>query len=115
MPALITLALIAAVIARFPYTSVLSIVGTFCWVIWASVKSSKLKKLETQRYLDDVAAFQWRDNMDPIEFERRCADAMRFAGWVAQTIEAQAIRVLTCSPSGTASASCFNAKDTLTA
>jgi len=85
MPFLIAAVLIFEIFTKFPYTSVLSIGAVFGWIIWSAQKASRLRKLERQRYLDDVAAFQWDDNMDPIEFERRCAQAMRFAGWTAQT------------------------------
>ncbi|MGH7209936.1 MAG: restriction endonuclease, partial [Acetobacteraceae bacterium] len=61
------------------------LVAIASYAIWAAQKKATLKHLQQQRYQDDVAAFKWHDDMDPIEFEGRCAEAMRFAGWAAQT------------------------------
>ncbi len=85
MPVLIAFAVVAMIFAAFPYTSLLSVAAIFCLIVWFARKGSKLKQLERQLYLDQVAAFQWRDDMDPIEFERHCAEAMRLAGWSAET------------------------------
>lgn len=85
MPLLIAFALVAMVFAAFPYTSLLSVASFFCIIVWCAQKGSKLKQLERQLYLDRVAAFRWHDDMNPLEFERHCAEAMRLAGWAAET------------------------------
>ena len=32
-----------------------------------------------------ISEFKWNDNIDPLEFERRCAEAMHLSGWTART------------------------------
>ena len=85
MPILIALAVVAVIFKALPYTSLVSVAAVFCLIVWSARKGLELKQLERQLYLDHVAAFQWRDDIDPIEFERHCAEAMRLAGWSAET------------------------------
>jgi hypothetical protein len=50
--------------------------------------SFKKKALQeaTRRAIN--SEFKWTDNIDPREFERRCAEAMQLSGWAARTTKA---------------------------
>jgi hypothetical protein len=77
-----------AVIVSFPWTSTILFCGTLFFAFWRARKNCQIAGLLRQRYLDEVAAFRWSDDISPVEFEQRCAEAMRLAGWSAQTTKA---------------------------
>lgn len=82
---LVVVAAVLALLQRFPYTSMLLTIVGILLTSRQAFYAIKPKNLERRRYLNIVASFGWDDNIDPIEFERRCAEAMRLAGWTAQT------------------------------
>jgi HJR/Mrr/RecB family endonuclease len=47
--------------------------------------SAKKKALQEATRRAIISEFKWTDSIGPFEFERRCAEAMQFSGWIAQT------------------------------
>ena len=79
------LIILAGIIIQFPLTSISLLLAITVLMTWSTRKKSEIQRLEHQRYQDDVAGFGWREDIDPVEFEERCAEAMRLAGWSAHT------------------------------
>jgi HJR/Mrr/RecB family endonuclease len=67
------------------------IAGTTCVIlifliaIFLANLSRKKKALQESTRRAIISEFKWTDNIDPLEFERRCAEAMQLSGWTAQT------------------------------
>jgi HJR/Mrr/RecB family endonuclease len=67
------------------------IAGTACVILIFLVAisianlSNKKKALQESTRRAIISEFKWTDNIDPLEFERRCAEAMQLSGWTAQT------------------------------
>lgn len=89
-PRTILIALPLGVVAfvKLPHASTLFLISIVMWKIWCAFRAWTLKRWEKQLYRDGVAAFKWHDDMTPTEFEERCAEAMRLAGWSAQKTKA---------------------------
>jgi HJR/Mrr/RecB family endonuclease len=51
-------------------------------MVHLSFKKKALKEA-TRRAI--ISEFKWTDNLDPLEFEQRCAEAMQLSGWAACT------------------------------
>src|SRR5271170_979896 len=74
LPAFLLLVALAS-----PYTIAGLLGAAVCWFIWAALSSAAARR----RYLTDVATFRGKEDLTPSEFEQRCAEAMRLAGWSA--------------------------------
>lgn len=57
----------------------------FLITIFLANLSSKKKALQEATRRAIISEFKWTDNIDPLEFERRCQEAMQLSGWIAQT------------------------------
>jgi hypothetical protein len=58
------------------------IIGGVLYGLWTWLQETRSKRRE---HLQAVAAFRWDPNMNPIEFERHCADFLNLSGWAATT------------------------------
>jgi HJR/Mrr/RecB family endonuclease len=47
--------------------------------------SSKKNAIKEATRRAIIAEFRWTDDIDPLEFETRCAEAMQLSGWTAHT------------------------------
>ena len=79
-------ALLAFALVPWIAATTFAFVAAFLLIRWRLARARR--RLATEAYLSEVADFGWRDDIDPIEFENRCAEAMRLAGWAAATTKA---------------------------
>lgn len=85
MPALLAIGIFGALALRLFWTVVVACVAAVVVVTLARSIPRLRRLLKRARYRLEVADFRWRDDIDPIEFERRCAESLRLAGWSART------------------------------
>jgi HJR/Mrr/RecB family endonuclease len=71
--------------AIVPWIAATTIASVLAFLLIRSRLARARKRLKAETYQSEVAAFGWSDDIDPIEFENRCAEAMRMAGWDAST------------------------------
>lgn len=85
MPALVVICVIGALWLRLFWTALAVGVVLALFILLARSLLRLRRRLKTARYRVEVAEFRWRDDIDPIEFENRCAEALRLVGWSART------------------------------
>lgn len=85
MPALVAIGVFGALALRLFWTAAVLCVALAVVALLARSIPRLRRILKRARYRVEVADFRWRDDIDPIEFERRCAEALRLAGWGART------------------------------
>jgi HJR/Mrr/RecB family endonuclease len=89
LPFLIGIGIVIVAIQKIaenaPIAGATFIVLILLTTIFLANLSSKKKALQEAIRRAIISEFKWTDNIDPLEFERRCAEAMQLSGWIAQT------------------------------
>ena len=85
MPVLIVIVVFALAVLALPVTAVcLTVGGSLC--VWLFVRGKSLRsEIAEVVYRQDVARFGWGHDLSPMDFEKRCAEALRLSGWKANT------------------------------
>jgi HJR/Mrr/RecB family endonuclease len=89
MPFLIGIGIVVVAIQKIaenaPITGVTCAILVFLIAISIAHLSFKKKAFKEATRRAIISQFKWTDNLDPLEFEQRCAEAMQLSGWAACT------------------------------
>jgi HJR/Mrr/RecB family endonuclease len=89
LPFLIGIGLVVVAIQKIaenaPITGVICALLICLIAISVTHLSFKKKALREATRRAIISEFKWTDNIGPLEFEQRCAEAMQLSGWVAST------------------------------
>ena len=92
MPFLLFLIVIGIVVVTIqkiaedaPIAGITCVILVFLIALSIRNLSYKKKALQEATRRAIISEFKWTDDIDPLEFERRCAEAMQLSGWTALT------------------------------
>ncbi len=89
LPFLIVVGIVIVAIQKIaedaPVAGVVSVILIVLFTVSIMNLSFRKRALQEATRRAIISEFKWNDGLDPLEFERRCAEAMQLSGWTSRT------------------------------